>query len=274
MFEPEQPPPKEGSSEKQQSWITRTWRRLANRWKWPGWGLLALLVLKDVPDWKGRLDFWLDAARTAGGYASVAAIVIGSPYFSIGLAIAGISWLALVGEPRKGVQRHHWLPYLGWIVFAICSTAIVLTAGWGAIQVYARNAVASAHSTEIDALQKQLATQSAQTQILQDQLRETEQRLGSTQRQIEALSHPPRDPQTLYQSGLAVGTIAQAQMDAARNNILFGVVTASNELDMSRPFEFRDWTLVCSGQASGSLSFGAMRQINYPNVVCRIQVAR
>jgi len=149
----------------------------------------------------------------------VTAIVIGSPYFSVALAIAGIAWLVLVGEPRKGVQRHHWLPYLGWIVFAICFTAIVLTAGWGAIQVYARNAVASAHSTEVDALQKQLATQSAQTQILQDQLRETEQRLGNTQKQIEALSHPPRDPQTLYQSGLAVGTIAEAQMDAARNVI-------------------------------------------------------
>jgi hypothetical protein len=138
----------------------------------------------------------------------------------------------------------------------------------------ARNAVASAHSTEVDALQKQLTTQSAQTQILQDQLRETEQRLGNTQKQIEALSHPPRDPQTHYQSGLAVGTIAEAQMDAARNVILFGVVTAPNQLDMSRPFEFRDWTLVCSGQAGGSLSFGAMRQINYPNVVCGIQGAR
>lgn len=68
--------------------------------------------------------------------------MIGSPYFSVGLAIAGILWLAFVGEPRRGIQRHHWLPYLGWSVFAVCLTAIVITAGWGAINLYIKKEAA------------------------------------------------------------------------------------------------------------------------------------
>ena len=274
MSGPEQPLQKEASSEKKQSWIMRTWRRLTNRWKWPGWGLLVLLVLRDVPDWKSRLDFWLDAARTAGGYASMTAIVIGSPYFSVALAIAGIAWLVLVGEPRKGVQRHHWLPYLEWIVFAICFTAIVLTAGWGAIQVYARNAVASAHSTEVDALQKQLATHRRKLKFC---------RISYTKRNSGSVTL--RSKLRLFHILLATrerSTKADWRWDRSRKHRWMRRETLSySELLLLRTnsiclahFEFRDWTLVCSGQAGGSLSFGAMRQINYPNVVCGIQGAR
>jgi hypothetical protein len=112
------------------------YRRVFTRRKLPAWAVFALLVIEQIPDWKARLDFWLAAAREAGGYAGAAAAMIGSPYFSLGLAVAGVLWLIFVGEPRKGVQRHHWLPYLGWGLFVVCLTAIVLTAGWGAINIY------------------------------------------------------------------------------------------------------------------------------------------
>ena len=98
--------------------------------------MLLWALLQQIPDWKGRLDFWFDAAKMAGGYAGLAATVINSPLFSVGLAAAGILWLAFVGEPRKGVQRHAGLSFLGWSLVGFLSAAIILTLGWGAIQAY------------------------------------------------------------------------------------------------------------------------------------------
>lgn len=140
MSEPELPgipPPPLTPTPPREPW----YKRLSARWKWPGWAFILLLVIEQVPDWKGRLDFWLDAAKEAGGYAGAAAIVIASPYFSLGMAAVGVLWLAFVGEPRRGIQRHPWLPYLGWAVAAFLSTVIVLTAGWGALQVYVNGEV-------------------------------------------------------------------------------------------------------------------------------------
>ena len=114
------------------------WRRplrLATRPKLPGWAVLLLLALREIPDWKGRIDFWLDTVKEAGGYAGSAATVINSPYFSLGLAGIGVLWLAFAGEPQRGVQRHPWLPYFGWTFVGLIFGAIALTAGWGAMQV-------------------------------------------------------------------------------------------------------------------------------------------
>lgn len=107
--------------------------------------MLLLWIVTEIPDWKSRLDFWLEAARRAGDYTSGAAAMIGSPYFGIGLVAAGISWLIFVGEPQRGVQRHNWLPYLGWSIVALCFTAIVVTSGWGAIQIYTNEKVEESH---------------------------------------------------------------------------------------------------------------------------------
>lgn len=115
------------------------WRRplrLVSKPKMPGWTVLLLLALREIPDWKGRIDFWLDTAKDAGGYAGMAAQVINSPYFSLGMAGAGVLWLAFAGEPRRGVQRHIWFPYLGWTIAGLLFTAIALTSGWGALQLY------------------------------------------------------------------------------------------------------------------------------------------
>jgi hypothetical protein len=84
----------------------------------------------------------------------------------------------------------------------------------------------------------------------------------------------PLDPVVLYQDGFPVASVAQLQMNATNNLITFAAVTASRPLDMTKEFEFRDWKLLCSGQEDGSMSFGAMRQINYLNVVCSVQAHR
>lgn len=79
-----------------------------------------------------------------------------------------------------------------------------------------------------------------------------------------------RDDQALYQGGFVVASVKNPQIDAKNEILKFPIVTASRELDMARSFEFRDWIIVCGGKSSSRMTFGAMEQINYYNIVCRI----
>jgi hypothetical protein len=88
------------------------------------------------------------------------------------------------------------------------------------------------------------------------------------------IAKTPLDPSMLYQSGFPAASVRQVQVSARDNTVGFDVVTASRQLDMTKSFEFRDWKVICSGQEDGSMTFGAMIQINYVNVVCRIEGSR
>ena len=139
MFEPElpgiPPPPKP-------VWWQRP-RRLLTKPKLPGWAFLLLLVVEGVPDWKSRLDFWLDAAQKAGGYSGQAATVISSPYFSLGVAGIGILWLAFAGEPAHGVLRDPRWRYLGWSMVAILVIVVSLTVARGYFEIRVQEVAAS-----------------------------------------------------------------------------------------------------------------------------------
>jgi hypothetical protein len=104
--------------------------------KLPGWAAAILAVIVSVPDWHSRIEFWLAVAKNMGGYFGMIAAAIASPFFSPALFIGGLLWVLLVGEPARGVQRRHWLRYVGWSVFLICFTAIIVTAGYGAVEIY------------------------------------------------------------------------------------------------------------------------------------------
>jgi hypothetical protein len=98
---------------------------LLGKIKLPGWAAILFAVVTGVPDWKSRLDFWVGAVAAAGGSLGMVATAIASPYFSPALAVAGVAYLLLVGEPKTGVQRHPWWPYVGWSIFSICFAASV-----------------------------------------------------------------------------------------------------------------------------------------------------
>jgi hypothetical protein len=57
-------------------------------------------------------------------------------------------------------------------------------------------------------------------------------------------------------------------------SMIFPAVTASRELELGSEFEFRAWRLICSGNPGPSMTFGAMRQITYPNFMCGIEGIR
>ncbi len=113
-------------------------RFLFSRVKWPGLVPLILAIVINVPDWQSRIQFWLKAAKMMGGSVAFAATIVGSWWFTLSLVVGGVGYLALVGEPRKYVQRHPAWPILGWIVFGGIALIVwsVLLAGYVFVQVH------------------------------------------------------------------------------------------------------------------------------------------
>ncbi len=120
--------------------ISRIWRLFTQPVKFPGWAAIGTAIVL-ITDWADRIGYWIEIAQTMGGHMGMIASVVGYRYFPIGLVAAGLLWLYLVGEPSRGVQRHHWWPYFGWSVVAICVTAIIVTAGRGWFEIYLREQI-------------------------------------------------------------------------------------------------------------------------------------
>jgi hypothetical protein len=110
--------------------------------KVPGWVAVALLVFNNIPDFKSRIDFWLDIAQAGDGYITPVASAVSSPYFNFAILAFGLLWLGLVGEPKKGVQRHPAWPIFGWSVIAITGCAMFLAIGSGYFEVRVREVAA------------------------------------------------------------------------------------------------------------------------------------
>jgi hypothetical protein len=130
----------------QQQWPRRI-SALFTRPKLPAWAFILLGIIQWVPDWKARIEFWFDAARSMGGYMGTIATVVASPYFNVGLSAFGVAWLIFIGEPVRGVQRDPRWRYVGWSIFAICLTTVIVTAGYGAIEIYIREEIATRQAT-------------------------------------------------------------------------------------------------------------------------------
>jgi hypothetical protein len=81
-----------------------------------------------------------------GGEFAVITAVITSPFFAIGLVLYGVLHLIFVGEPSR-VLRHQVWTYIGWSIFSVCLTAIIVTAGWGVLQAYIQTRIQSGIET-------------------------------------------------------------------------------------------------------------------------------
>jgi hypothetical protein len=92
--------------------------------------------------------------------------------------------------------------------------------------------------------------------------------------QAIAAQKPALDPDVIYQDRFPVATVIEPKSDPSANTLTFPAVTASRTLNLAKEFEFRTWRLLCSGEPAGSMTFGAMRQITYPDFICRIEGLR
>jgi hypothetical protein len=126
---------------------------LVTKPKLPAWAVIALLVLQQIPDWKSRYDFWLAAAKSLGGAPAMIASVVGSVYFDPIVGILAAAYIVLIGEPKKRTQRHHWWPYIGWSIFGVLLTVLVVTEIVGYVEIYIKREV----SGRDQAIQKQSA---------------------------------------------------------------------------------------------------------------------
>jgi hypothetical protein len=110
-------------------------KALFSRTKLPGWFFVIAgaiwQFLIGLPDWKGRLDFWVGAAKAMPGYVGYAAAIVDSRWFPLGLFLSGILYITFVGESKRAV-RHPILPILGWAVFGLTAVAFwsVLVVGY------------------------------------------------------------------------------------------------------------------------------------------------
>lgn len=139
--------------------VRRLWRDrvrplFTQRIKLPGWAAMLVAVAAYVPDWHSRIEFWWSVAKGAGGHLAMLAAVVASPYFTPALFVGGLLWVLFVGEPAKGVQRHHWLRYVGWSIVSICLAAVIVTAASGAIEFYIQQQI----SVRDRSLQEKAAT--------------------------------------------------------------------------------------------------------------------
>lgn len=123
------PPPKEPS---RLAVFPRTLRaRLFAPIKVPAWLVILYGLYRGIPDLLGETEWWINAARDAGGEIGLAAAVIGSPFFGPALVLGGILWLIFVGEPKRGVLRAHWWSYVGWSLVVLLAAVVLITGTFG-----------------------------------------------------------------------------------------------------------------------------------------------
>jgi hypothetical protein len=142
------------------SWVQLLYGRakttVTARIKRSGWALFILGILWEIPEWKHKIYFWLDAVEDMGGFPGWIAGIFVWPYFRYLLIVGGLAYVLFVGEPKRMVQHHPWWPYVGWSIFAICLIAIITTAGYGYFEVRVREVARSPEqltSNQVDALE-------------------------------------------------------------------------------------------------------------------------
>jgi hypothetical protein len=117
-------------------------RSLFTLQKIPGHALWLLGLGWRFLDIGGRLDVLQRVVEGMGGTPAMIASVVSSIWTSITLIALGIAYIVFIGEPQKGVQRHHAWPYVGWAIFAVSLVCMVGVAGYGAAELFIRKEIA------------------------------------------------------------------------------------------------------------------------------------
>jgi hypothetical protein len=90
--------------------------------KWPGWATVLLAFVIFIPDWQGRLSFWLDALSKVGGAAAVMVDILSSRYIPMGLFTFGSLYIVAVVLQEESDRARQWMPLAGWTVILVFGT--------------------------------------------------------------------------------------------------------------------------------------------------------
>jgi hypothetical protein len=133
---PPDPPPK---SKWRQRWDAVR-RRIFTPVKIPAWFLILWGLFQGIPDWDGRIHWWLETTQKAGGVMGAVAGIVGAPAFQALATGCALVWLIFVGEPEKHVRRDHRLRYVGWAIVVVFFLAVFLPTGYGAFELAVQQA--------------------------------------------------------------------------------------------------------------------------------------
>ncbi|MFI5353543.1 MAG: hypothetical protein ACHQZS_11330 [Candidatus Binatales bacterium] len=115
-------------------------------------------VAVGIPDWKARFDFWVHAAGELGGHLDTVAAIISSPWFSPGLAGAGLLYVILARETAKPI--HVGWRILGGAVFGAIALIMwsVLVAGYTILHLPPSQQAPNQHEITEDQRQRLLTS--------------------------------------------------------------------------------------------------------------------
>jgi hypothetical protein len=104
----------------------------------PGWAAILMAIFLGIPAWSEAVRFWLDTAKSTGGWAADVAPVLTNPYFPPALGVFGLLYLLIVGYPGAGLVRHRIVPIVGWLCLTVCFATVFVTAGSGYFELRVR----------------------------------------------------------------------------------------------------------------------------------------
>jgi hypothetical protein len=102
-----------------------------------------------------------------------------------------------------------------------------------------------------------------------DELKSLKEQLENQKRLLDRLT--AHDQLGLYQDGVAVAVARAANTNPMDETITLQMVGSRGPLDMNRTFEFREFTVLCSGQITGNMAMGPQTTIIYNTLVCKIR---
>jgi hypothetical protein len=167
--------------------------------KWPGWALVLFSIFTLVPDWQGRLMFWIGALHTVGGIAAM--LVDAIPLIGFLAGVAGVLYITAVVWQENITPAAAWVPLAGWTLFIF----FLLT--FGSLSLFAGFVVSSKIPEAVQFVERQ----SEPRYITAEQKGKLKDVLGNIKENI-----PPfkvisgRDPENLQYAGMLITALKQA----------------------------------------------------------------
>jgi hypothetical protein len=95
--------------------------------------------------------------------------------------------------------------------------------------------------------------------------------LAQLRQVLSRRTYLPPNPDVLYKGVVPIAVVDTPIINAAARRILFKVVIAHRELDMTTPFLFRAWSLHCTATAHAGVIGSGANEVKYWNLPCAIE---
>lgn len=177
--------------------------------------------------------------------------------------------------PHLHIDRQHRLRSLALMTICCLGLAVSLIAGAREheqmrLADQQQQAIAAGITKIAGALSTQTAAPDRILASAAARLVQQDQDLASLRQQINGLQHAPPNPDVLYKGDVPVAVVNSPVIDQGSRRIVFRVVTAHAELDMTTPFWFRTWSIKCVAKLQTGMINGAFENLKYWDLPCEI----